>query len=148
MRAKIITQALWICAALGLLIFMLCDAQAAGPVRIGGDPTIYWSDSARNVRIFPIPDSLRLRIEAGSDSLRIEYLMNSGWRFIPGDTGIYVPVERHPTNPLLHRSPDGWVEHWVIRADTSLYWIAVRILAEEPCTTVVKVWRPSPSPSY
>lgn len=131
-----------------LALALLCGPNRpilarGGYVRIGSE--VYWSDSMHEQIVVPLPDSLKARIESGQiEGLQISHLDNWGWAYVHGDTGLMLPIHRGGIH--LWPSPDGWVEHWFVNRT---YWIAVRVNASAAqCTTVVALWRPSPSPSY
>lgn len=150
-----IIAALWLLAGFAALAaMMLCSksstaAPPGGYVRIGDDPALLWSDSARPRVIRALPDSIEAIIESGGEGLRIVDLPNAGWIYVPAacedSIGLMIPIE-HPFG--LWPSPDGWIRHWWI---DGRYLVGVRLdLSADapPETTVVRLWYPAPSPSY
>jgi len=137
----------------GLLVSLAIVARAAPPggmVRVlypGGATWQGWSDSAQPAPMRELPDSLRLRIEAGDEDLLKQELPNTGWRYVHAacdSVGLMLPVASDGSG--RHLSPSGWVRH---------YWIAGCLVAmrelevDGECRLqVVPTWRPSPSPSY
>lgn len=146
MRKDFFIYASWI-IAFAVAVFITAGADG-GPVKImerNGVIIRTYSDSAHEQVQISLPDSLKAQIEAGQiENLQISHLDNWGWAYMHGDTGLMLPIHRGGIH--LWPSPDGWVEHWFVNRT---YWIAVRVNASAAqCTTVVALWRPSPSPSY